>query len=110
MRAFGVTLVALALVLGAGGVARRPLADTTSPPTTSVPEAATPAPSESTDAGSCKPGPPPRVVQIDMSKFQAPEGFVSLNSRGYNYRQPGEPPQVIPDSTGQQPPETPVQP
>jgi hypothetical protein len=49
------------------------------------------------------------VVEIDMSKFQPPKDFVSLNSRGYNYRQPGDPPQVIPDSTGKQKPEA-VQP
>ena len=101
MRALGVTLVTLALVLGAGGVARRPLADTNAAPA----EGATPAESADT-GGSCKNLPPPRVVEIDMSKFQPPKDFVSLNSRGYNYRQPGEPPQVIPDSTGQQKPET----
>jgi hypothetical protein len=95
MRVLGVTLVTLALVLGAGGVARRPLADTSSAG----------APAQGADAGTCKPSPPPRVVEIDLSKHQPPPGFVSLNSRGYNYRQPGDPPQIIPDSTGQKRPE-----
>ena len=98
MRVLGVTLVTLALVLGAGGVARRPLADTSSDG----------ASAESADSGICKPSPPPRVVEIDTSKFEPPKGFVSLNGRGYNYRQPGEPPQIIPDSTGKQ--TAPVQP
>jgi hypothetical protein len=98
MRAFGVTLVTLALVLGAGGVARRPLADTSS----GGPAA------DSAEIGTCKPSPPPRVVEIDTSN--APKDFVSLNTRGYNYRQPGDPPQVIPDSTGKQKPEAVVTP
>ena len=106
MRALGVTLVTLALVLGAGGVARRPLADTSS----DAKAGATPAtPAEGADGGTCKNLPPPRVVEIDMAKVQVPKDFVSLNSRGYNYRQPGDPPQIIPDSTGQQRPQT-VQP
>lgn len=98
MRAFGVTLVMLALVLGAGGVARRPLADTSS---------GTPPAADRAEIGTCKPSPPPRVVEIDTSN--APKDFVSLNTRGYNYRQPGDPPQIIPDSTGKQRPES-VQP
>ena len=95
MRTFGVTLVALTLVLGAGGVARRPLADT----------AAEGTPAQSGEAQMCKPSPPPRVVEIDLSKHPAPRDFVSLNTRGYGYRQPGDAPQIIPDSTGQQKPE-----
>ncbi len=106
MRAFGVTLVTLALVLGAGGVARRPLADTSGTPAAGAPPAESAPPADNADAGgSCKNLPPPRVVEIDMGKFQPPKDFVSLNGRGYNYRQPGEPPQIIPDSTGQQKPE-----
>ena len=105
MRALGVTLVTLALVLGAGGVARRPLADTSSGTAPAPAESAKPAESADT-GGSCKNLPPPRVVEIDMAKFPAPKDFVSLNTRGYNYRQPGEAPQVIPDSTGQQKPQT----
>ncbi len=94
MRAFGVTLVTLALVLGAGGVARRPLADTSSGGTLA----------DRQEIGTCKPTPRPRAVEIDTSN--APKDFVSLNTRGYNYRQPGDPPQIIPDSTGKQRPES----
>lgn len=93
MRVLGVTVVMLALVLGAGGVARRPLAD----------DAPSAPPAESAESGTCKPTPQPRAVEIDLSKTQPPKDFVSLNTRGYNYRQPGDPPQVIPDSTGQPP-------
>ena len=102
MRALGVTLVTLALVLGAGGVVSRPLADTSSD---APPAAGTPA---DDNGGSCKPSPPPHVVEIDLSKYQAPDGFVSLNGRGYNYRQPGEAPVAIPDSTGKRPVATPA--
>jgi hypothetical protein len=103
----GPTVVMLALVLGAGGVARRPLAEPAAPEASGSEAAALAGVpiAEATDAdapeldashaGTCRPE-PPRSVTIDLSHVTPPEGFVSLNSRGYNYRRPGEPPQVIP--------------
>jgi hypothetical protein len=119
MRWIGATVVTLALVLGAGGVARRPLAEPSEP-------AAAPAGAESADAseaaggvapptleaaagGSCR-ATPPRGVSIDLSHVTPPEGFVSLNARGYNYRRPGEPPQHIPAAPRTAAPQTPAAP
>jgi hypothetical protein len=109
MRALGITLVTLALVLGAGGVARRPLADTTAPDATGQTPATPPSAQGATEGGTCT-GPAPRSVEIDLTKVEQPKGFVSLNSRGYNYRQPGDPPQLVPDSTGKQRPAELLQP
>ena len=102
MRTVGVVLVILTLAFGAGGVARRPLADTGPG---EVAPAAPPAQNDADAGGSCSAPAPPVSVQIDLSKSPAPKDFISLNGRGYNYRQPGEPPQIIPDSTGKQKPE-----
>ncbi len=132
MRFLGMSAVCLSLLFGAGGVVSRPLAQTTGTdpharsgrdPAQTVPSSASQpefraaqqeldsAVAELSDAraapkacGARAPRPP---VSIDFSKVQAPTGFVSLNSRGYNYRQPGDPPQFIPDSTrGPQPPKS----
>ena len=126
MRWIGAGVVMLTLVLGAGGVARRPHAEpaaesarsgaTTGVPASDSAEAATPAPEPSSDAPvvpldvlasaptsadaatSCRTVTPQRPVgvRIDLSKVKVPEGFVPLNSRGYNYRRPGEAPVTIP--------------
>ena len=85
MRALGVLLIVLSLALGVGGVAKRPLAD------------------EAASSGVCKPSDPspPRSVSIEDDGSAEGEGeVISLNTRGYNHRRPGEVETILPDVTG----------
>lgn len=96
MRAVGFALVALALLLGSGGVVlgsgddtgvappASPAASSCQSPETSDPGAA--------KAGSCAAGslrerklPPPEAAKFEGARG----GFIPLNTRGYNYGIPG---------------------
>jgi len=109
MRTLGCFVVVLTLVLGAGGVATRPLAEeAASAQVAPTAPADLPAPSE--DKISCRAptGSPrtPGAVAVDVSRLvKSRPGVISLNTRGYNYRNPGDAPVIIPDSTGNSRPE-----
>jgi len=118
MRVLAMCIVFATLILGAGGVVSRPLAEPAGP------EAVSPDPvsvesvqtelDEAVDERG-RPEAPPRScgaarpvakpIHIDFSHVRPPKGFVSLNRTGYNYRTPGSPPQLIPDSTGAKQPQ-----
>jgi len=51
-------------------------------------------------AKACGATSPQLPVRIQLSNVEPPKNFISLNTRGYNYRQPGEPPHFVPNSTG----------
>jgi hypothetical protein len=109
MRILGIALVACALALGAGGVSvRRAGADEPSAaaekPSIEVIEYPAKAPAAAEGAkNSCPaatPGQSPIIVRIPRERLNA-EGFQALNTLGYNYRQPDDPPDRFVPSAAQ---------
>lgn len=87
MRIIILLLVAASLTLGSGGVVLRSHADD------STPAEATP-----DEQGTCRALPPPQtyVHQSRGSLLERSPSAVELNSRGYNYPNPGEYRGIIP--------------
>jgi hypothetical protein len=118
MRKLGFLLVAAALTLEAGAVAVRPASAeeeaapimlAKQPPaadaemSTAVPAA--PAQAAPSEPATCpvNQATPPSVISLPLSEFHV-EGYVPLNTRGYNYATPDDAPErYVPDSTGTQP-------
>ena len=113
MRLLQASLIALSLAFGVGGVAHRPLADDR--PAAPAAEtfdagAADPEPAEADAApagrraprprpGSCHRPDPIRPVAI-ADETDAENEVITLNTRGYNHRLPGQVETIIPDVTG----------
>jgi hypothetical protein len=102
MRTLGFALVAAALAVSAGSVSmRRAAADdgkgaAQAAPVTEYASDPNPAASHACPVTAA----PPTVVTLPLSAFH-PKDYVNLNTRGYNYATPDDPPErYVPDSTG----------
>ncbi|MFQ5512824.1 MAG: hypothetical protein ACE5FG_00185 [Myxococcota bacterium] len=86
MKIAGCCAVALAMLLGAGGVTVRSEGD---PPSAPTQQAESPQLDESNEAKIC-PLPPPIERKLTLHLPERPEGDLRfpLNSRGYNYSRP----------------------
>jgi hypothetical protein len=115
MRRLGLVLVAASLALEAGAVAIRPASaeEESAPITPAVKPAepvqstapAAPAPEVTSEPATCSvaEAEPVGPISLPLSAFDG-EGFVPLNTRGYNYPAQDDPPgRYVPDSTGTQP-------
>lgn len=104
----GYLLVVLSLVLGTGGVVIRSHADSELPvsPAPAIDIGETPESSVATDSsqGTCRP-PQPTRRRMTLPLPQARPGEVSftLNTRGYNYSEPGRYPPAAPVPEGTPP-------
>jgi len=97
MRTLGTTLILAALALGAGGVSVRDAsADEQTPALTEYPEAVVgnSAKDKLQPKNACKVDKPaaPAAVRIPLKAFNA-QNYVHLNTRGYNYARPDDPPE-----------------
>lgn len=121
MRLLRSLLIALSLAWGVGGFAHRPLADEGEPSTTpavapanaaAIPPGGQAADSSPLDRvgpaarvpGSCRQPDPMRPVAI-ADDTGTGEDVITLNTRGYNHRQPGQVETIIPDVSGTKHPE-----